>query len=392
VKRLLIVNSGLLGARTFGVEILPEVARHASGLCIEQIMLSGELTLAERAVRRAFCQRLWTDRWPALANLDFARYRAEWHAGLLAGRYLGRLDVAKVDALLFYRQPAAYASLARLRSKPSIIDIDCTQECIRASLSGPISRATLAPGIRHDGILFDAADLLVASSQWAASSVHALYPQCRTPIEVLPPPVRLSAFEESWMPARAARAARGQRPRVLFVGGEFPRKGGFALLRAWRDGGLAGIGELHLVTGWPLTDRDLPPGVVLHRAVQPYSESWRQLWRAADVFVMPARHEAFGMVFQEAAAAGLPRVGVRENAGPELIHDGVDGLLIDGADSHALVRALTTLMRDATLRQAMGRAARAFIVQSASIEVFASRLERLVEQANVLHRERAGAV
>ena len=56
-----------------------------------------------------------------------------------------------------------------------------------------------------------------------------------------------------------------------------------------------------------------------------YTQTWRDLWRDADVFVMPARAEAFGMVFQEAAAAGLPAIGPRINAVPEIVDHGVTG-------------------------------------------------------------------
>jgi glycosyltransferase involved in cell wall biosynthesis len=389
VTRLLVVNSGLLGASTFGTRLLPRIVERASTLRIQQVLLTAPLTLPERIVRRAICQRLWTDKWPALSNLDLARYRHEWHTGLLARRRLRRLGRASCDAILFYRQPAAYASLSLMRSVPSIVAIDCTQDCVGASFTSALARATLAPGIHHDGLVFEAATTIVSSSHWAAASARAMYPRCRTPIEILAPPVDLAAFDENWIAERAARAAAGSSPTVLFVGGDFQRKGGFALLRAWRDAGLGAHARLALVTDWPLAERDLPPAVVVHRGVHPYSERWRELWRTADVFAMPTRYEAFGMVFQEAAAAGLPRIGTRENAGPELIHDGADGVLVEPGDSRGLVRAIATLVRDAGLRQAMGRAARTFIAGSASLESHVSLLERLVERAIALHEKRA---
>ncbi len=387
MMRLLVVNSGLLGAGTFGTRLLPGVAAHATDLQIEQVVLTDGLTLPERIFRRALCQRVWTDRWPALSNLDLARYRAEWHAGLMARKRLGRVDLEAFDVAMFYRPPAAYASLSVMRRIPSIVAIDCTQECMRASMASPVARATLGPGIRRDGRVFAAASVLLSNSRWAAGSLHRLYPRCHTPVEVLPPPVDLAPFDEAWIDARAARSAAGAPPRVLFIGGDFKRKGGFALLRAWREGGLGAQARLDLVTGWPLADRDLPPGVAVYREVEAYSARWRELWRTADVFAMPTRHEAFGMVFQEAAAAGLPRIGTRENAGPELVQDGVNGLLVEPGDVDGLVRALRTLLADAALRAAMGRASREFIVSTAAVPVYAAGLERVVRRAVALHQE-----
>ena len=43
---------------------------------------------------------------------------------------------------------------------------------------------------------------------------------------------------------------------------------------------------------------------------------------------MPTRNEAFGLVFQEAAAAGLPAIGTRLNAIPEIVADGETGILV----------------------------------------------------------------
>jgi glycosyltransferase involved in cell wall biosynthesis len=71
--------------------------------------------------------------------------------------------------------------------------------------------------------------------------------------------------------------------------------------------------------------------VRLIRGVSPYTASWRELWRQADFFVMPTKHEAFGMVYQEAAAAGLPVVATNLNAIPEIVEDRVTGILVDAA-------------------------------------------------------------
>jgi alpha-maltose-1-phosphate synthase len=70
------------------------------------------------------------------------------------------------------------------------------------------------------------------------------------------------------------------------------------------------------------------------------------------------RQDAFGLVFQEAAAAGLPRIGIRTHAVSEIINDGVSGLLVRPGDPEGLVRALRTLIDCAELRRRFGRTAR----------------------------------
>jgi glycosyltransferase involved in cell wall biosynthesis len=204
----------------------------------------------------------------------------------------------------------------------------------------------------------------------------ALYPACAGKTHVLGYPVRADAFAEDWAPARHAHG----RVRVLFMGGDFPRKGGPDLLAAWRAGAFADRAELDLVTDWPLTDGDLPVGVRLVGGIAPYTEAWRAIWRDADIFVMPTRHEAFGMVFQEAAAAGLPVVATAINAIPEIVEDGTTGLLVPPGDTPALVAALGRLIDDAALRCRLGRTARARMLTAAAPSRFAARLGALIEQ------------
>ena len=74
---------------------------------------------------------------------------------------------------------------------------------------------------------------------------------------------------------------------------------------------------------------------------------------------MPTRNEAFGLVYQEAAAAGLPAIGTRLNAVPEIIEDGTDGTAgADRGTPRRSVPALGALADSAELRERLGRAAR----------------------------------
>ena len=149
------------------------------------------------------------------------------------------------------------------------------------------------------------------------------------------------------------------------MGGDFPRKGGYELLRAWRNSALHQHASLDLVTGWPLRPSELPPRVTVHTHVDAHSDAWKTLWRDADIFVLPTKDEAFGLVYQEAGAAGLPAIGTTINAVPEIIRDGVSGILVSPGDDTALVQALTRLIASPDLRREMGSAARSHIERTA---------------------------
>lgn len=93
---------------------------------------------------------------------------------------------------------------------------------------------------------------------------------------------------------------------------------------------------------------------------------------------MPTQNEAFGLVYQEAAAAGIPAIGTDHNAVPEIIVDGATGLLVPPGDRHALVAAMDRLVGSPELRDRLGRAARRHIEATASPAAYFDRLTSAV--------------
>jgi glycosyltransferase involved in cell wall biosynthesis len=379
--RVAFVNGGILGLSSYAAWLRPALAGR-DDIHPEHIVLSEDLTVAERVRRRVLCQRLWPDP-PGLHNLDLARYRRELHAGLLARDRLRARGVA-FDAIHFHRQATAYASLELMSRVPSIASIDCTQSCVMHDMTGTLERWSLARNVRRDGEIFRRAAAVVSTSHWAEGELHRMYPDCATAVHVLPNPVPFQYFDAGWIGARARRAAAGAPPRFLFVGGDFVRKGGYDLLEAWRAGGFAARAELILVTDWDVGT--LPPGVVQRRGIRGHTQPWAEAWAHADVFVMPTRNEAFGLVYQEASAAGLPIIGSRLNAVPEIVADGVSGLLVPPRNVAALIGAMDTLLASAAARERIGAAARRKIEHDADPDRHRDRLLDLIYE--VVGRQR----
>jgi glycosyltransferase involved in cell wall biosynthesis len=76
-------------------------------------------------------------------------------------------------------------------------------------------------------------------------------------------------------------------------------------------------------------------------------------YRQADLFTLPSTAEAFGNVFAEALASGLPIVGSAVGGIPDLVQHGTNGLLVPANDPVALSRAIAYLADDPELRAAM---------------------------------------
>jgi glycosyltransferase involved in cell wall biosynthesis len=87
------------------------------------------------------------------------------------------------------------------------------------------------------------------------------------------------------------------------------------------------------------------------------------LYALADAYVMASFAEGTPVVLMEAMAMGIPCISSRITGVPELIEDGVSGLLVAPADEHGLAAAVERLMDDEILRRSMGAAARERIVE-----------------------------
>jgi glycosyltransferase involved in cell wall biosynthesis len=79
-------------------------------------------------------------------------------------------------------------------------------------------------------------------------------------------------------------------------------------------------------------------------------------YQQADLFVLPSRRESFGLVLAEAMACGLPVVATTAGAIPEVVEDGVTGVLVPPNAADALANAVVSLLSDRPRSNAMGAA------------------------------------
>lgn len=105
-----------------------------------------------------------------------------------------------------------------------------------------------------------------------------------------------------------------------------------------------------------------------------------ELLAAMDVFVLPSVSEGMSNTLLEAMAAGVPVVASDVGGNPEIVRDGVDGLLFPTADMVALRERLQKLCVDLHLRECLGKAGRERVLEGFSIEAMIARYERLYQQ------------
>ena len=101
---------------------------------------------------------------------------------------------------------------------------------------------------------------------------------------------------------------------------------------------------------------------------------------ALDVAVLSSNYEGTPLSVMEYMAAGKPVVATRVGGVPELVEDGVTGLLVDPQDPEGLAAAIAVLLRDPGRAARMGEAARGLQRRSFSIEGAARKVEALYEE------------
>lgn len=187
-------------------------------------------------------------------------------------------------------------------------------------------------------------------------------------VSVIPCGVDLALFRPRDRAAARARLALDAERILLFVGRLTPIKGLDTLLRALaalKADGLAATRLRLLVVGG--TKGDAGDSARLRRAAQDLGvDAWVDLrgpqpqdvlpdyYAAADLCVMPSRHESFGMVALEAMACGVPVIASRVGGLAFTVQDRATGVLVPEGDASALAGAVRDLLRDEPRRRVLG--------------------------------------
>lgn len=229
----------------------------------------------------------------------------------------------------------------------------------------------------ESGLAPDAARALFESERRALESARGVVVTSPATVEtVVPygvPRDRIAVVRPGTPHLPVARGTRGWNPvhpdqpvALLMVATLTPRKGHDTLVAA-----LARLADLP----WRLTCAGSsamhpPTAAAVRAALEAHGLAGRvhftgdldepalaAAYDRADVFVLPTRHEGYGMVVAEAVAAGLPVVATPTGAIPDLV-DTSSGILVPADDVAALTAALAALITDDAHRLRLADGAR----------------------------------
>jgi glycosyltransferase involved in cell wall biosynthesis len=266
-------------------------------------------------------------------------------AGVLGA--LERGDIAVIDGLAFGAIP-----LALLRACPATLVALVHHPLADESGLAPVTAEAL---LRSERDALTTAARVIVTSPHTARDVAARFGVAAPRIAVAPPGTD---------PAPRARGS-GAEPCLLTVATATPRKGHDVLVAA-----LSEISDLPWRAIWAGSlERDPVTATALRRRIDAAGLAGRialrgdvppaglgALYDRADAFVLPSRHEGYGMAFAEALARGLPVVGCGVGAVPETVPADA-GLLVPADAPAALAAALRRLLTTPEVRRRMADAA-----------------------------------
>lgn len=167
---------------------------------------------------------------------------------------------------------------------------------------------------------------------------------------------------------------------VVFSGTLTHKKGVISLIRAWRSvyaqqsrarlhlfgkDTIYNNGSMREYLTSILTDEERL-SVVFHGHVS--RQTLFRMFRTARAAVFPSYSEAYGIAPFEAMAWGCATIFTKRPPGPELIDDGINGLLVDPDEPDEIADAILRLLQDDTLAQRLGEAGRKLVEAKYSVE------------------------
>jgi glycosyltransferase involved in cell wall biosynthesis len=291
-------------------------------------------------------------------DLDALWHRFSFFPEDLRGSFTGSYQIrrglaqSQYDVALFNTQvPAVLAGGLTFR-RPYILCTDITPiqyDGMASYYNHTPDRSGLLKEYKHrvNMRVFQNAQRILPWSNWTAASLIKDYGVAPDRIEVIPPGIDL----DLWQPGTKKHTGP---LHILFVGGDFYRKGGDLLLKACEQLP-KGLVELHLVTRSSIIQNEW---IFVYNNITPNSPELIRLYQDSDVFVLPTNAEAFGIAAAEATAAGLPVIATAVGGLTDIINHGENGYLIQTGDIKGLVKYIQQLATDTSLRQVLCQAAR----------------------------------
>ncbi|BAY93091.1 MULTISPECIES: glycosyltransferase family 4 protein [unclassified Tolypothrix] len=367
------ITSHILGHHTYG-KLLREYFNNSNSLgSVDFYWFKEECNkLLWLATRSFYCK--FPSSWIQQRNLDFQCLRSELTTAYITKLLIKqKLHSKQYSVMHLHTQVMALLALEYMKRVPTIVSIDFTAALKYREMQDVSFQWTYAPNISLEKRVFDAASQIVTWSEFAKQSVIEDYDINENKVIVIPPGVNLSALESD----NNSADKNSDNCNILFVGGDFKRKGGHDLLKVFLEN-FSNIAILHIVTKEAIECSH--HRVRVYNNISAYTPEWKSLYQQADIFVMPTYSEGLPQVFMEAMGFSLPIIATNLPQMKEVIINDVTGFMIHPGNKNELAKMLKILVENPILRIEMGRKGKQIAQLKFDIHKNCSHLESIFKE------------
>lgn len=353
-------------------------ARHPITIAVllQDLEFGGTQQYAIRLLRHLDRAKFLPELWVLRGGDDMAALAAE--AGVNVVRFSSARSVT----------PLALARLARrlFRSRPHVLYTLTVVPNIWGRLLGALAGVpAIVSGYRSlfpkqwERLLWRLSDRIICNAEALKEIMIRHFAVAPERIAVIPNAVDTDRF-------RPEPASKAPQPTVVFVGRLVAEKDPMNLLEAFR---LAAArlpqAQFEIIGGGPfqsqMAARIQTQSLESRIQLLPATADIRPALRKAWLFTIASSSEASPNVVIEAMAAALPVVATRVGGIPELVEDGITGLLVEPGNPARLAEAIVALLTDEERRRSMGETGRERVLARHSIQTMISQTEQVLLEA-----------
>jgi glycosyltransferase involved in cell wall biosynthesis len=320
-------------------------------------------------------------------SLFIFKKRFDWrHATLLSKAYAKRIEkMLKGKSFDLMVAPASDTLIAHLRTSIPIVYINDRTIAVALNYHKMLSRLwefSKKQSIQTDRAAIEKSLFVTYPSWWAAQSAIDQYGTPREKVFMLPFGANIDDI-----PDRAAVLQRRKTTmcKLLFIGVNWKDKGGEIAFGCLLELLKMGIDATLTVVGCT------PPAAFSHEKLTvipflnknhaPDFERLKSLWMGSTFLVLPTRIDAFGIVFCEAAAYGLPSLGTNTGGVAGALHEGRNGFLMPfDADGKAYAQRIASVYNDDKTYQQLIIHARDEFEKELNWDSWAQQVKQIIQQ------------
>ena len=290
-------------------------------------------------------------------------------------------SIRKLDAVMVHQfEPSVVLSLLRaIKRQPLLVNSSDDTPLVpgreHPMYANELGRKAWLQALRFRLDVWRArrADLTIPMSTWAA---RILVEDCGVTKESVHP-LHVGVDLEEW-PIQPPRPLENVTRRLLFVGGDFARKGGKLLLDV-HQAQFADEVELHIVSKnfKPLFYRN----VFVYSDIDSSDPRLRQLYRDCDIFVLPTLSDLSSWVCLEAMASCRPVISTNISGIADIVKNNENGIVVKMGSAPELSKAISELLSNPRRSIEMGRRGREMVEEKFNAEINVARIISIIKES-----------